>query len=118
MAKLLDEMDYSLQGTRKVKKGSDHPDRDAQFTFIAEKTKDFQQHGQPVISVDTKKKELIGEYKNGGQEYHPKRQPIEVNVYDFIDKQKANRPRMGSTTCRKIMAGSVWGSVVIRLSLR
>ncbi len=95
VAKLLDEMDYSLQGTRKVKEGSDHPDRDAQFTFIAEKTKDFQQEGQPVISVDTKKKELIGEYKNSGQEYHPKGQPIEVNVYDFMDKQKGKAAPYG-----------------------
>jgi hypothetical protein len=95
VAKLLDEMDYSLQGNRKVKEGSDHPDRDAQFTFIAEKTKDFQQHGQPVISVDTKKKELIGEYKNAGQEYHPKGQPIEVNVYDFMDKQKGKAAPYG-----------------------
>ncbi len=95
VAKLLDEMDYSLQGTRKVKEGSDHPDRDAQFSFIAEKTKDFQQHGQPVISVDTKKKELIGEYKNGGQEYHPKGQPIEVNVHDFMDKHKGKAAPYG-----------------------
>lgn len=95
VAKVLDEMDYSLQGTRKVKEGSAHPDRDAQFTFIAEKTKAFQRHGQPVISVDTKKKELIGEYKNGGQEYHPKGQPIEVNVHDFMDKQKGKAAPYG-----------------------
>jgi hypothetical protein len=95
VAKLLDEMDYSLQGNRKVKEGSEHPDRDAQFTFIAEKTKDFQRRGQPVISVDTKKKELIGEYKNGGQEYHPKGQPTAVNVYDFMDKQKGKAAPYG-----------------------
>jgi hypothetical protein len=95
VAKLLDEMDYSLQGTRKVKEGADHPDRDAQFRFIAEKTSAFQQAGQPVISVDTKKKELIGEYKNGGQEYHPKGQPIAVNIHDFIDKQKGKAAPYG-----------------------
>ena len=95
VAKLLDEMDYSLQGNRKVKEGSDHPDRDAQFSFIAEKTKAFQQRGQPVISVDTKKKELIGEYKNGGQEYHPKGQAIQVNVHDFMDKQKGKAAPYG-----------------------
>jgi hypothetical protein len=72
VAKLLDEMDYSLQGNRKVKEGADHPDRDAQFRFIAEKTTTFQQTGYPVISVDTKKKELIGEYKNGGRNTIPK----------------------------------------------
>jgi hypothetical protein len=88
VAKLLDEMDYSLQGTRKVKEGSNHPDRDGQFRFIAEKTKDFQQQGQPVIWVDTKKKELMGAYKNGGQEYHAKGQPPEVNVHDFMDQEK------------------------------
>jgi hypothetical protein len=86
VAKLLDEMDYSLQGNRKIKEGAAHPDRDAQFTFIAEKTQAFQQHGQPVISVDTKKKELIGEYKNGGQVYRRKGQPTAVNVHDFMDK--------------------------------
>ncbi len=95
VAKLLDEMDYSLQGNRKVKEGADHPDRDAQFRFIAEKTKAFQLSEQPVISVDTKKKELIGEYKNGGQEYHPKGQPIEVNVHDFMDKQKGKAAPYG-----------------------
>jgi hypothetical protein len=95
VAKVLDEMDYSLQGNRKVKEGSDHPDRDAQFSFIVEKTKDFQRRGQPVISVDTKKKELIGEYKNSGQEYHPKGHPIEVNVYDFMDKQKGKAAPYG-----------------------
>jgi hypothetical protein len=95
VAKVLDEMDYSLQGNRKVKEGSDHPDRDAQFSFIVEKTKDFQRRGQPVISVDTKKKELIGEYKNSGQEYHPKGPPIEVNVYDFMDKQKGKAAPYG-----------------------
>jgi len=95
VAKLLDEMDYSLQGNRKVKEGSHHPDRDAQFMFIAAKTKDFQKQGQPVISVDTKKKELIGEYKNGGQEYQPKGQPIAVNVHDFVDKEKGKAAPYG-----------------------
>jgi hypothetical protein len=95
VAKLLEEMDYSLQGTRKIKEGSHHPDRDAQFTFIAAKTKDFQERGEPVISVDTKKKELIGEYKNGGLEYQPKGQPIAVNVYDFVDKAKGKAAPYG-----------------------
>jgi hypothetical protein len=110
VAKLLDEMDYSLQGTRKVKEGADHPDRDAQFHFIAEKTKAFQQAGQPVISVDTKKKELIGEYQNGGQEYHPKGQPIEVNVHDFMDKQKGKAAPYGVYDLSKNMG---WVSVGI-----
>ncbi len=95
VAKLLDEMDYSLQGNRKIKEGADHPDRDAQFNFIAEKAKSFQQQGRPVISVDTKKKELIGEYKNHGQEYHPKGQPTAVNVHDFMDKEKGKAAPYG-----------------------
>jgi Rhodopirellula transposase DDE domain len=95
VAKLLDEMDYSLQATRKIKEGSDHPERDSQFRFIAEKSKTFQQTGQPVISVDTKKKELIGAYKNNGQEYHAKGQPPEVNVHDFMDKEKGKASPYG-----------------------
>jgi hypothetical protein len=88
VAKILEQLDYSLQGNRKVLEGSDNPDRDAQFNFIYNKTKDFQSRNQPVISVDTKKKELIGEYKNNGQEYCPKGKPTQVNVYDFLDESK------------------------------
>ena len=82
---LLDELGYSLQGNRKTKEGSSHPDRDQQFMHISEKVKEFQSIGQPVISVDTKKKEMIGEFKNGGQEWGKKGKPVEVNVYDFPD---------------------------------
>jgi len=95
VAAILDDMGYSLQGNRKVKEGTRHPDRDAQFRFIAEKTKDFQRRGQPVISVDTKKKELIGNFKNGGQEYRPKGAPTQVNVHDFMDKQKGKAAPYG-----------------------
>lgn len=95
IGELLDEMDYSLQGNRKVKEGSKNPDRDAQFNFIANKTKDFQKRNQPVISVDTKKKELIGEFKNIGQEYRKKGSPVAVNVYDFIDKDKGKASPYG-----------------------
>jgi transposase len=82
---LLDELGYSLQGNRKTKEGSSHPDRDQQFMHISEKVKELQSIGQPVISVDTKKKEMIGEFKNGGQEWEKKGKPVEVNVYDFPD---------------------------------
>jgi hypothetical protein len=95
VAKILDEMGYSLQGNRKVKEGADHPDRDAQFGFIAQKTKAFQQQGQPVISVDTKKKELLGEFKNGGREYRPKGIPVPVNVHDFMDQQSGKAAPYG-----------------------
>lgn len=82
---LLKKMGYSLQANRKTREGSDHPDRDQQFLFINEKTKDFQKRNEPVISVDTKKKEMIGNYKNSGRAYHPKGAAPEVNVYDFIN---------------------------------
>ena len=80
-----EKMDYSLQGNKKVKEGSAHPDRDVQFRFINQKVKLFQKNNQPVISTDTKKKENIGEYKNVGREYCPKGAPKEVNTYDFPD---------------------------------
>ena len=84
VGEILEGLEYNLQANRKVNEGGKHPDRDAQFEFIAAKAKDFQKRDQPVISVDTKKKELVGEYKNPGREYHKKREPIQVKVYDFI----------------------------------
>jgi hypothetical protein len=84
---LLRAMDYSLQSNRKTQEGSQHPDRDKQFQYIAQTVKQFQQLHRPVISVDTKKKELIGNFKNQGQEWQPKRQPIQVNLHDFEDEQ-------------------------------
>jgi len=83
---LLSELGYSLQAPRKTKEGGSQPDRDAQFYNIYETVKKFQAKGQPVISVDTKKKELIGEYKTNGREYYLKGKAPDVNVYDFIDK--------------------------------
>jgi len=82
---LKNELEYSLQANRKTREGGDNPDRDAQFEYINKKTKQFQNHNQPV--VDTKKKENIGNFKNNGREYHKKGSPTEVNVYDFIDKK-------------------------------
>jgi hypothetical protein len=84
---LLNEMDYSLQSTRKTREGVQHPDRDAQFIYISRLVKRFQREGQPVISVDTKKKELIGDFANGGQEWHSKGNPEEVRSHDFVDKE-------------------------------
>ena len=84
---LLHEADYSLQGTRKTREGGKHPDRNAQFEHIAARVRDFQKRHQPVISVDAKKKELVGDFKNAGREWHPKGQPPPVRVYDFIDPQ-------------------------------
>lgn len=82
---LLKELGYSLQGNRKTLEGSAHPDRNEQFEFINTRTEKAICNGQPVISVDTKKKELAGQYKNGGKELRPKGNPEQVNVYDFVD---------------------------------
>jgi hypothetical protein len=88
----LEELGYSLQGNQKTKEGSSHPDRDAQFRYIHSRVKEFQGRGQPVVSVDTKKKELVGDFKNGGKEWRPAGNPEPVRVYDFVDKAlgKAN----------------------------
>jgi len=83
VGQLLSELNYSLQGTRKRMEGVSHPDRNAQFEFIYRQVKDFQSSCQPVISVDAKKKELIGRFANGGVEYQPKGKPEEVETYDF-----------------------------------
>jgi transposase len=85
VGQMLHEMGFSLQANCKTKEGAQHPDRNAQFEHINEKTKEFQASGNPVISVDTKKKELIGEFKNGGQEWHKKGNPEKVMVHDFMD---------------------------------
>lgn len=87
VAHLLHEMHYSLQANRKPREGGKHPDRDAQFAHINEQTKAFQAHHQPVVSVDAKKKELIGDFKNAGREWQPKGEPESVRVYDFVDKE-------------------------------
>ena len=82
---LLKAAGYSLQSNRKTKEGGSHPDRNTQFEHINTTVKRFQQRGQPVISVDTKKKELVGQFKNGGREWRPKGEPEEVDVHDFPD---------------------------------
>jgi transposase len=87
VAELLHELDYSLQANRKTREGSSHPDRNAQFEHINRQIQAFQQRGQPVVSVDTKKKELVGDFKNGGREWQPKGSPEPVRVHDFIDKK-------------------------------
>jgi hypothetical protein len=83
---LLREIGYSLQSNRKKGEGGDHPDRDAQFKNIADRVAVFLKEGEPVISVDTKKKELVGNYKNNGREWHEGKSPTEVNAYDFPDE--------------------------------
>jgi len=86
VAKELVKLGYSRQHNRKADEGSRHPDRDAQFEHINAKVIAAQAAEQPVISVDTKKKELVGNFKNGGSDYRPKGEPVRVNVHDFEDK--------------------------------
>jgi len=86
--RLLDDLGYSMQSNRKTREGSDHPDRDAQFAFINETALDFIARGQPVISVDTKKKELVGPFKMAGREWQKKGEPIEVSMHDFPDPER------------------------------
>jgi transposase len=92
VADLLHELGYSLQANRKTKEGSHHPDRNAQFEHLNGKVKWSMSRQQPVISVDTKKKELVGDFKNGGRELSPKGQPEQVRVHDFVD------PELGRAT--------------------
>jgi hypothetical protein len=86
VGRLLVELGYSLQVVRKTREGSQSPDRNAQFEHINRTATEFMKRGQPVVSVDTKKKELIGDFKNGGREWQPKGSPEAVRVHDFIDK--------------------------------
>jgi hypothetical protein len=84
---LTDVLGFSRQVNRKADEGSHHPDRNAQFEHINAKVVAAQAKGEPVISVDTKKKELVGNFKNGGSDYRPQGQPARVNVHDFADKE-------------------------------
>ena len=81
---LLRKLGYSLQANRKTREGANHPDRDAQFRYINDRVKAALDAGEPAISVDTKKKELVGDFKNAGREWEPKGSPQEVRVHDFL----------------------------------
>lgn len=87
VARLLHELGYSLQGNRKTQEGRQHPDRDAQFEHINRTVRQFHRRRQPVISVDTKKRELVGNFKNAGREWRPSGMPEEVRMHDFRDPQ-------------------------------
>ncbi|MCE9556990.1 MAG: ISAzo13 family transposase [Planctomycetes bacterium] len=86
VAMLLKQAGYSLQANRKTREGASHPDRNAQFEFLNASVRRFDKRNQPAISVDTKKKELVGDFKNAGQEWHPQGEPETVRVHDFQDK--------------------------------
>jgi hypothetical protein len=88
VAVLLRRAGYSLQANAKTREGASHPDRDAQFRHINDTVRRFLDRNEPAISVDTKKKELVGDFKNGGREWHPQGQPEQVRVHDFLDKTK------------------------------
>ena len=87
VAELLHAMDYSLQANQKTLEGSRHADRDQQFEYINRKARRYLRQGEPVISVDTKKKELVGDFKNAGREWQPKSQPQQVRVHDFAIRE-------------------------------
>jgi len=85
VAKELQRQEFSLQSNRKTREGQSHPDRNAQFAYINQQVMTFQRCQQPAISVDTKKKELVGDFRNGGREWRPQGRPVEVAVHDFPD---------------------------------
>jgi Rhodopirellula transposase DDE domain len=87
VAELLRVLGYSLQGTRKITEGTDHPDRDAQFSYLNAQVQAVQERSQPVISVDCKKKELVGDFANQGREWQPQGHPEEVRIHDFVDPE-------------------------------
>jgi hypothetical protein len=108
VGRLLKSMDYSLQALSKQREGSQHPDRDAQFRYLNDRVAVRLKRGEPVISVDTKKKELVGQRFNGGVEYQPKRNPERVDVHDFPDPEIGKAIPYG---VYDIAANSGWVSV-------
>ena len=87
VGRILRSIGYSLQAPSKQKEGSAHPDRDAQFVYLNKEVGRFMKAGQPVISVDTKKKEIVGEFSNGGAEWHPTGEPTRTKTHDFVDPE-------------------------------
>ena len=114
VGELLVASGYTLQANRKTREGSSHPDRDAQFCYLNDQVYQFHYEGQPVISVDTKKKELVGDFKNGGRQWRPKGNPEAVRVMTLSFPSKARRSPTGSMTCIATKAGSVSASIMIR----
>ena len=110
VATLLKKAGYSLQSNRKTREGASHRDRDAQFEYINRQVRAFQKEIQPVISIDTKKKELVGEFHNAGREWQPKGNPERVNVHDFPDKKLGKAIPYG---VYDLLNNEGWGSVGI-----
>jgi hypothetical protein len=109
VGRLLKQQGYRLQRTVKTLKGARHPDRDAQFRYLNEQAKAHLAAGQPVVSVDTKKKELVGQFANGGREWQPSGEPEQVNVHDFPDPQLGKAIPFGVYDLAPTAAGSVSG---------
>lgn len=107
---MLREKEYSLQANRKTQEGKQHPDRDAQFRYIYNRAKDLRRRNQPIVSVDTKKKENIGNFENKGRRWRPKGKPQKVLVHDFIDKELGKVAPYG---VYDIVANNGWVSVGI-----
>jgi len=105
VAELLHEMGYSLQANRKTKEGDSHPDRNAQFEHINARVQQYMGLQQPVISVDTKKKELVGDFKNGGQDWRPRGKPEKVRVHDFLIPELGRAAPTASMIWRRIPDG-------------
>ena len=117
VAELLHDMGYSLQANRKTLAGTEHPDRNAQFEHLDRAVQLQLSLGEPVISVDTKKKELVGPFKNGGRELRPKGAPEQVLVHDFLIPDLGRVSPYGVYDIARTRPGSVWGRTTIRLLL-
>lgn len=117
VADLLHALGYSLQGNRKTKEGANHPDRNAQFEHLNGKVKWCLGRRLPVISVDTKKKELVGDFSNKGREWRPKGDAERVRVHDFVDRNWDGRPPTAFMTWAATVAGSAWVWITTRQSL-
>ena len=117
VARMLQAMGFSLQGNAKVIEGRQHEDRDAQFRYLNRCVGEHVAAGQPVISVDTKKKELVGEFKNGGREYQPTGQPEPSTSMTSPTRNSARPSRTASTTCPPTPAGCRWAPTTTPLLL-
>ena len=117
VADLLHQMKYSLQANAKTIEGNDQPDRNAQFEFINAQTKKFLKRGSPVISVDTKKKELVGNYSNGGKEWQPQDEPEKTLLHDFPDPEVPKAVPYGIYDVGRTRAGSKLALITTRQSL-
>jgi hypothetical protein len=119
VADLLQASGYSLQANRKTREGPQHPDRDAQFRYINEQVRRYQKRAQPAISVDTKKKELVGDFKNTGREWRPKGAAEPVRVHDFVIPEQGKAIPYGVYDLNiATKAGSASGSITTRRASR